>query len=239
MARAGACASQEIGFSNLMRERFEQIYSRNEWGNGSGEGSHPLHTRKYARILQRLLRQQKVRSVVDLGCGDWQFSRHLDWQGAAYQGFDLVESVIEQNKQQFARPNVSFHVFSGNFDDLPDADLLIVKDVLQHWSNANVLDFLSTLARYPISLITNCINPRGATTNADIRDGDFRYLDIRQPPFKVPATALTTFTERRTWWNACTKWPRWRKLVLQISGPRYINSRSTMMNVRAPDRCVT
>ena len=117
-----------------MQQRFEQIYATSEWGSGSGEGSAPIHTRGYARFLRRFLRTRRIRSVVDLGCGDWQFSRLIDWTGIEYRGYDIVPDVVERNDRMFSAPNVRFQHFSKNWSELPDSDLLIVKDVVQHWS---------------------------------------------------------------------------------------------------------
>lgn len=57
-----------------MSKRFEEIYATNEWGHGSGEGSLPVHTRGYVAFLQAFLAEKNITSVVDMGCGDWQFS---------------------------------------------------------------------------------------------------------------------------------------------------------------------
>ena len=199
-----------------MQRRFEQIYATNEWGSGSGEGSAQVHTRGYVRFLRRFLRTHRIGSVVDLGCGDWQFSRLIDWNGIQYRGLDVVPGVIERNDRMFSASNVRFHHFSTTWSELPGADLLIAKDLLQHWSNSTILEFLPTLSRYRLSLVTNCVDPSGRPTkNEDCPDGWFRYLDIRQSPFNVAAEQVYTFTHARPVW----KWlrsPRWKKAVLLV-----------------------
>src|SRR5207302_753558 len=116
-------------------------------------------------------------SVVDFGCGDWQFSQLIDWSATQYLGCDIVPSVVAENRRRFERPNVKFVELSGDHVDLPTADLLIVKDVLQHWSNDAVLGFVPTLKRYRHVLVTNCVHPLGGeTVNTDIPDGGFRPL---------------------------------------------------------------
>src|SRR5690349_1094208 len=124
---------------------FETIYQRNVWGGGSGAGSNPQIARPYMMFLQAFLTNNRIGSVVDIGCGDWQFSQFINWGPATYLGIDIVGSVIEQNKQRFARPNVSFvctNPLDENFDP-PRGDLLLLKDVLQHLSNANVKKLLA------------------------------------------------------------------------------------------------
>jgi SAM-dependent methyltransferase len=194
-----------------MRQRFEQIYATNEWGCGSGEGSLPVHTHTYARFLEAFIKKHCIKSVVDLGCGDWQFSRLLDWQGATYTGFDIVSSVVEDNQRRYARKNISFQLSTASYEELIPADLLLVKDVLQHWSNKSITDFLPILDRYPFALLTNCVNPHGETTNEEIQDGEFRYLDLRLSPFHLQAQCVFTFANAEA---TSEHPPRWRKRVL-------------------------
>lgn len=200
-----------------MRSRFEEIYATDEWGQGSGEGSFPVHTRGYIRFLQRYIKQHNIKSVVDLGCGDWQFSQFIDWSRVEYQGFDLVAPVIEKNRECFGANNIKFHHYDGDFSELPEADLLIAKDVLQHWSNETVLEFLPQLERYPHALITNCVNPTAITDNQNIADGGFRYLDLMRSPFNLEARLVFSFTNHRTLGNRIFGKPRWRKQVLAVT----------------------
>ncbi len=204
-----------------MKQRFEEIYRTNEWLHGSGVGSLPVHTRGYVRFLQRFLRRQGIKSVVDFGCGDWQFSQFVDWSGVTYTGYDLVESVVLANQTRFATPNRSFHLLDGSAEAMKEADLLLVKDVLQHWSNRAIHAFLPQLARYKYALITNCVHPR-QSPNGEIVDGDFRYLDLRLPPFNVPAKQVYAFTNYRPWWRRPFKEPQWYKCVLLVEGGKPI-----------------
>lgn len=198
-----------------MQERFQQIYANNEWKYGSGEGSLPIHTKGYIAFIERFVVEHEVKSVVDLGCGDWQFSRYINWGAAHYQGFDVVKTVIDNNRHLFSSNNVGFYLSSGDPAELPNADLLIAKDVLQHWSNVNIEAFLSLLGRYKYSLLTNCVNPNGMTVNTDILDGDFRYLDLRLPPFNLSAKRVYSFTNYRRFIDKLLfRKPQWRKIVL-------------------------
>ena len=81
-------------------EVFLQIYETDEWKGGSGEGSTVAATAPYRRILEHVLASPDVRSVTDVGCGDWQFSGLVDWQGKAYVGIDVVPELIERNARR-------------------------------------------------------------------------------------------------------------------------------------------
>ena len=172
-----------------MREQFEEIYADNIWGCGSGEGSLPKYTRNYVAFLERFLRDNRIRTVADLGCGDWKFSRFIDWGDVEYHGYDVVRPVLAENQRRFRAPNVHFHLVDGEPSEIADADLLIAKDVMQHWSNERVHTFLPHLARFGCALITNCATNR----NVNIHDGDFRPLDLRQSPFGIEARPVHEF----------------------------------------------
>jgi SAM-dependent methyltransferase len=201
-----------------MRDRFEKIYETDAWNGGSGPGSFPVHTKGYRRFLEGFIRRHRVRSIVDLGCGDWQFSQLVSWNGARYQGFDIVPKVVDRNAETFSSDRITFHLFDGDFSRLPTADLLIAKDVLQHWSDASIRAFLPFLSRYRFALLTNCVNPSGETVHRDTGDGGFRYLDLREAPFRLNAERVYTFTNaEKPWWNPLAK-PEWKKMVLMIRG---------------------
>lgn len=199
-----------------MKAQFEQIYAENKWLYGSGEGSQRQHTRGYRSFLQNFLREHQIGSVVDMGCGDWQFARFIDWKGIDYLGLDVVSAVIEANQREFAAPKVRFRLAAGDSSDLPPADLLIAKDVLQHWSNDAIKAFIPKFNRYRFCLVTNCVNPNGETVNQDIADGGFRYLDLRLPPFHVQAEQVFSFTNNRGVIGSLFSKPSWLKRVLLI-----------------------
>lgn len=138
--------SRQSVFTNIYDAK---LWGCNEQGEGcSGSGSRMDQTDQYRLFLQRFLKKNQIQSVVDLGCGDWSFSQQIDWSGVNYSGFDVVESVIEKNKKKFISPNIHFQVADGCFTDLPNADLFLCKDVLQHLSNKDVQVLLEKLKKY-------------------------------------------------------------------------------------------
>lgn len=158
------------------REIFTEIYDKNVWG-GSGGGSSPENTVEYRKLLQRFLKDRNIKTVVDFGCGDWGFSHLIDWTGIDYTGLDCVQSVIDANKRKYAHR----FVMSDNLNGYA-ADLLIMKDILQHWSVAQINAHLSNLHRFKYILITNTASQE--FDNQDITPGDTRGLCARFEPLK-------------------------------------------------------
>ena len=73
---------------NLSNEEvFQSIYENGVWGIGkddaefigsSGSGSDPANALPYLEYLQHFFKEHNIKSVVDLGCGDWQLGRLVD-----------------------------------------------------------------------------------------------------------------------------------------------------------------
>ena len=57
-----------------------------------------------------------------------------------YNGVDIVDELIEHNRKTFRHPNIRFHCMDAAKDnvDLPFGELLIIRQVLQHLSNADI-----------------------------------------------------------------------------------------------------
>ena len=166
-------------------EVFNDIYRNNVWRGGSGTGSTLESARPYMVFLRNFLTANRIKSVVDLGCGDWQFAQHFDWTGVDYTGVD-VSSVVLEHTRQFARPGIRFVEADARNGELPAADLLIAKDVLQHWCNGDVLHFLPVLQRFRFALVTNGFPPWLKTrVNAEIAPGDVRPVDLSAAPFGI------------------------------------------------------
>jgi len=181
-------------------EVFTHIYQNAVWGvdekgeGTSGPGSTVANTKEYMEYLQDFLKEKKITSVVDLGCGDWQFSQHINWNGVQYTGFDVVLPIIERNKAKFSQPNIAFMHGDGITTDLPAADLLICKDVLQHLTEADIKKIAAQFPKFKYCLITNGIDADTlSSNNHPISRGDYRTLDIRKPPFNIKAKKVLTY----------------------------------------------
>jgi SAM-dependent methyltransferase len=130
-----------------LTKTFNRIYAEGTWGRDatgtgtSGTGSTLEITREYRAFVEDFIKRHAVTSVVDAGCGDWAFSSAIDWGNASYLGVDIASDVIEAVRRKHERGRIRFQV--GDItDELPAADLLISKDVLQHLSNDMVHRFI-------------------------------------------------------------------------------------------------
>jgi SAM-dependent methyltransferase len=190
---AVALLSSYIAIDAVNRQRltntFNRIYAEGVWGRDSsgkgvsGTGSTLEITREYRAYIEDFMKKQGIRSVVDAGCGDWSFSSAMNWRDASYLGVDIASDVIAAVRNKHEKGTIKFQV--GDItDELPAADLLISKDVLQHLSNDLVHRFIRNnlkKGKYKWAILTN---DRGRE-NRDVAIGGYRAIDLAAPPFEV------------------------------------------------------
>ena len=177
---------------------FSKIYKEGLWNEGSGDGSKIENVREYVDVLQKYIDKPEIKTVIDLGCGDWQFSKFLDLSSVLYLGVDVVDSVIDSNIDLYSASNIDFISRDIITYELPQVDLIICKDVLQHLSNRDVISVLIKIIKSSkFALITNDFNPE-STSNIDIENGDYRYLDLTLSPFFLDVVTVLEF-EKPGW----------------------------------------
>jgi SAM-dependent methyltransferase len=185
------------------REVFQRIYELSHWEGGSGQGSRLNVTQVYRDLVSCLIGSRDVRSVVDAGCGDWEFARLIDWSNVTYLGLDVVPAVIERNRSEFLRSNICFQCVDISDATLPRADLLLCKDVLQHWPTDSVQRFLRRLrTRYRYVLLTNdvqSVHCAHDSLNSAIPLGGWRTLDLERPPFRLRPDWRLDYDIRGEW----------------------------------------
>lgn len=162
---------------------FKEIYDKSLWGVGSGGGADPANLGTYLPYLQNFITQKRICSIVDVGCGDWQYMSRVDLTAVRYLGIDCVPSVIEANRVKYAKENVAFQCGDFLTLDLPSADLLICKDVLQHTSNQDILSFLPQLRKFKHCLLINDVG--GNRREIAGVDRNYAGLDLQAPPFSL------------------------------------------------------
>jgi len=178
-----------------MKKIFTKIYNDGKWYAGSGSGSLPSNTIKYRKFLKEYIAKNNIKKIIDVGCGDWNFSKLMDWSGAKYMGIDVVEFLIKANKKKYENENIRFVCADAREIQLPEADLLILKDVLQHWSNKEIKKFLQKVRSCENVLALNTC--KGENLNEDILNGDMRPLDLGIEPFDYKIEELLRYESFR------------------------------------------
>lgn len=187
---------------------FTEVYAKNLWGGETGEfysgsGSDTHMAEPYIQLIRSFIQENDVRTVVDLGCGDFRIGRHIAEVAETYIGIDIVESLIERNRVEFGSQQIAFLCLDVINDELPQGDLCLIRQVLQHLSNQQIKEVLSKIKQYRYAIITehypassvagapNIDKPHGPDTR--LYNNSAVYLD--QPPFNVPGVQTLLVVE--------------------------------------------
>ena len=180
---------------------FTNLYQTAAWGvneegiGSSGPDSQLENSLEYIAFLQDFIRQNKIRTVLDVGCGDWSFSKAIRWGNVRYIGIDIVKPVIERNQKIYGSDKVTFLCGDMCEMELPKADLIICKDVLQYLPKSKINKFLKITDTYKYCLLVNDLDQSGE--NKSVVTGDHRPLDLTEPPFHVEGANIFSFQAKQ------------------------------------------
>lgn len=181
-----------------MDKIFTNIYETSLWNNnnnpeykgGSGEGSELQNNiNSYVPFIKHFIQVNNISSVVDLGCGDFVSGPYIyDDLDITYTGYDVYKPIVDYHNKTYS--NDSKYNFKcidifNNRQDIVNADLCILKDVLQHWDVISIFTFLKdiiNMGKFKYILICNCCSDAKNGQNIDI--GNWRPLSCDVNPLK-------------------------------------------------------
>ena len=169
-----------------LTELFREIYRNNYWGSDkhhvfySGSGSHDEKLiRPYIDEVRKFLSSFATPPVViDLGCGDFNIGRQLADLSSMYHGCDIVEQLIEYNLGKFGQDRIRFSCLDATTQILPPGDVLIVRQVLQHLSNAAIQKVVKQFTDFAHVILTEHIPQGGFVANLDKPSGPDSRLRV-------------------------------------------------------------
>ncbi len=181
-------------------EVFEGVYRNELWGSDeasfcSGSGSDDSVTSSYVSMVNRFIAENRDRidTIVDIGCGDFRVGRGFELQGCKYIGIDVVTPLIDHLKSTWQAKDRGSRCLDATEDQIPQGELCLIRQVLQHLSNEEIEIVLRKTAAFRYRLITehhpapavlcepNLNKPHGGDTRVFDNSGVF----IELPPFSV------------------------------------------------------
>jgi hypothetical protein len=123
--------------------------------------------------------------LLDAPCGDFNWMAAVKTGVADYTGIDLLETLIQRNRERHAAPGRQFLALNIVEDKLPQADVIFCRDFLGHMCTADIFrilrNFIASGSRY---LLTTTFPGRPAAP--DIANGEWRALNLQAAPFSLP-----------------------------------------------------
>jgi len=187
-----------------LQEIFEDIYTNRSWGGqedagafNSGSGSDSGPSKPYVDTIRKYIRESGAGNVVDLGCGDFRVgSRIVAGLGIRYTGVDIARPLIAHLNTTAAGPMIDFQCLNIVDDPLPQGDLYLIRQVLQHLSNQQISTILRKLKGAAVIVTEHIPTDLSAKWNKDKVAGPdirlFRHSGVflEHPPFSLHLETL-------------------------------------------------
>jgi len=180
---------------------FDKVYSDLVWQRGtdskssSGDGSDGLWLDESIKYIteQGFLENRRA---LEIGCGDFSFGSQIAGLADHYTAGDVSGKIIGQNKERYGdMSGVTFMQIDAASDALPEVDVVIIRQVLQHLTNdliSAILDQLDTMKPEKI-IVFEDVPADDFKPNHDLETaGPYtRHLfesgvDLSKPPFSRP-----------------------------------------------------
>jgi hypothetical protein len=176
---------EELLSARAAPEVFGFLYLAGHWGPGecSGAGSAPREARPYLDIVNGLAKLSGWRRLVDLGCGDGWVTSRLEL--AEVVGVDCHGPHVERLRGEFPEKEWLHLDLDRDRDRLPAGDVAFLKDVLHHWPNRLVRDWLTwarTCGKWRWLVCTQ--DRHQAEDDQDCPLGGYRGLDPALAPLR-------------------------------------------------------
>jgi hypothetical protein len=190
---------------------FSQIYANDVWiahenqDSLSGAGSTQAATGELVVQLSAFLRDVGCRQLVDIGCGDFNWMRNVEGE-FDYLGIDVVPGVIDANNSTYANDRRRFVCMDATRAAIKPGDVALCREVLFHLSFRDGLQLLRNIkaAGFKYVLLTH---DKSIWFNSDIRNGDFRRINLSKSPFRLPEQQRELTDDKVSEGRVLAVWP--------------------------------
>jgi hypothetical protein len=171
---------------------FKEIYIQNTWESESrsGPGSEISQTEELVKRLPEVFNSFNIKTVLDAPCGDFNWMKEINLVDLDYLGGDIVNDIIQQNKQRYGSHNIKFETLNIITDTLPNVDLIITRDCLVHFSYKHIYQTIDNIKKSK-SIYFASTTFANRITNYDIPTGEWRPLNLQIPPFNFPEPLIS------------------------------------------------
>jgi hypothetical protein len=182
---------------------FTYFYETHFWNGGkidsesvSGSGSTLQETKVIREKLPELLKKYKFKKFIDAPCGDFNWMKEVDLSCIdQYIGLDVVAELIKKNQQKYASSKISFAECDITVDSLPEADVFLCRDCVQHLPFKQIISFIKNLKKSKTRyLLATTYTATQKNDDIDL-PGGYYPINLQKSPFSFPKP-LEAITEK-------------------------------------------
>ena len=180
----------------LKKKIFTSIYKSKHWAHSnnisneivsvSGPGSN-LNKGTFVKInfFKKIIKDLKIKSILDMACGDFLWmNKIIEHTNIKYLGIDIVEELIKENNEKFNARNIKFKCCDIiNFRTQKKFDLIIIKDLLIHLKNSDILNIIHNLKKMDFKYVA--LSSSTIKQNKNVIIGQHRQVNLLIEPYNL------------------------------------------------------
>jgi hypothetical protein len=137
-----------------------------------------------------LIKELRVRSFLDIPCGDLNWMQHVPLEVGSYIGADIVDELVCTNRERYGSRFRRFLKLDITQDPLPEVDLIFCRDCLGHLPSNQICRAILNIANSRSKYLAATTFPEHGF-NPDIQAGMWRPINLEKPPFGLPPSPVT------------------------------------------------
>lgn len=179
---------------------FQALYEQRllgEYETISGGGSTLMATRRIRRALAQLAEGGFFHSLLDIGCGDFNWLGEVNLRGSRYTGVDCVAGLIDENRSRHSEPHIAFEALDIVESVPPRHDMVLCRDLFTHFPQMDIVAafnnirqsgarYLATTGMYPEMGKQKLREEARRKMNDNSGPGYWRPVNLCRAPFYLP-----------------------------------------------------
>ena len=165
----------------------------------SGPGSYIENTQETINLINYTIEKYNIKSILDLGCGDWNWFKYINIYDISYNGWDCDDIMIKSNKEKYGKNNINFEVRDIVLEEYMNVDLIICRDVLFHIDKSIAEKMLYKIKNKCKYFITTSYNDVTKNTNikeyCNIKNWGFYNINLNLMPFNMHKYMIQSINE--------------------------------------------
>jgi 2-polyprenyl-3-methyl-5-hydroxy-6-metoxy-1,4-benzoquinol methylase len=163
----------------------------------SGPGSHLANTKECVQFISDIIKNYNIKSILDLGCGDWNWFKQIELNSSSYEGWDACDQMISDNQKFYGCSDITFRAKDIVTQNYPHVDLIICRDVLFHMQTdigTIITEKAKQACRYFISTSFNDVQ-----NNIGIGKSSWGFykINLNIEPFNLSKYLVSTIVETK------------------------------------------
>ena len=154
--------------------------------SGHGSNTETLQSKNLINCMIKFIDKFNINSILDIPCGDflWMNQVMKIRPEIRYQGIDIVNQIIKNNKNKYIHKNIEFECEDIlNFKTDKKFDLLLMRDFFIHINNSEIQIILDKIKKWNINYFAS--ESYSVEKNFDVLTGKHRKINLKINPFNL------------------------------------------------------